>query len=343
MNEALSYFNAIFWIITFIWIIWLITKRLENILNKIYTKTESKIDDIIAEFFINFLKSAKYIIAIYIWINLAIIPDFLKDILDKIFYISFIFVILVLSSSLINSTFKILERSKKNSDLSKHVFPMIKKTLVVFVWIIWIITIISNLGYNVWALITWAWVWWLALALAAQKSVSNIFWALSIIINKPFKIWELVRIGGFTWVVKEIWLTYLVLRDAWWNKILIPNENLISSAIENLTQRDNRRTDFSIWVIYDTSLIKLQKAMSIIESVLEKYIEEKTIESYRVHFDNFWDFSLNINATYFSLINDEYKAFLKQKENINLEIKEKFEKAKIEMAFPTQEVIVKKA
>jgi len=75
---------------------------------------------------------------------------------------------------------------------------------------------------------------------------------------------------------------------------------------------------------------------------LETYKLENTIESYRVNFEMFDAFSLNIQVTYFSLINDDYVLFLKQKENINLEIKKLFLKAKIDMAFPTQELIIKK-
>lgn len=67
--------------------------------------------------------------------------------------------------------------------------------------------------------------------------------------------------------------------------------------------------------------------MKIIEDILEKYKVNDTIKSYRVNFDMFGDFSLNINATYFSLLNKDYVGYLKQKEEINLTIKEEFEKA----------------
>lgn len=341
-NELLSYIAAFFWIFTSIWILGIIIKQVEKIITNIFSKTKSKYDDILWEFIVKFFNISKYIIAIFIWLNIAIIPLIAKNITDKVFYISFIFALLILSSSLVNSTFKILAKTQKSLELSKDIFPIVKKILIVFIWIVWWITIISNLWYNVSALITWAWVWWLALALAAQKSVSNIFWAISIIVNKPFKVWDFIRVNNFTWSVNEIWLIYLVLTDITWNRILIPNENLISAPVENLTLRVNRRTDFTIWVIYWTSLEKLKKAIQIIEDILEKYVVDQTIDSYRVHFDSFWDFSLNINWTYFSLINNDYKRYLKQKEEINLEIKKQFEKSKIEIAFPTQEIIIKK-
>jgi len=341
-NNILSYFNAIIWIITSLWIIGVIVKKLEIILNKIFSKTKNKYDDIIWDFIISFIKISKYILAIYIWVNVAILPDSIKSIADNIFNVSFIFAFLILINSLIKNVFDIVWKNQKLTGLSKQVFPMVSKIIVVFIWIIWIITIIWNLGYNIWALITWAWVWWLAIALAAQKSVANIFWAISVIINRPFKIWDFISINGHTWVVKEIGLTYLTLIDKTGYKILIPNENIISSSVENQSIRENRRNDFSIWVTYDTSLLKVKKGVSIIENILEKYVKEWTIAKYRVNFDSFWDFSLNISSTYFSLVNKDYTAFLKQKEAINLEIKSLFEKAKIDMAFPTQEIIVKK-
>jgi MscS family membrane protein len=119
---------------------------------------------------------------------------------------------------------------------------------------------------------------------------------------------------------------------------------LISSSIENLTQRENRKTDIILWVVYETSLEKLTKAIKLVEDLLETYVKSQSIDSlYRVHFDNFWSYSLDIHITYFSLENnDDLKLYFKQKEKINLEIKSLFEKHKIEMAFPTQELIIRK-
>jgi MscS family membrane protein len=98
-----------------------------------------------------------------------------------------------------------------------------------------------------------------------------------------------------------------------------------------------------IWVVYETSLEKLKKAVKLVEDLLETYTSNQWIESYRVHFDNFWSYSLDIHITYFSLENDDLKLYFKQKEKINLEIKWLFEKHKIEIAFPTQELIIKKS
>ena len=342
LNITLPYLNAFIAIFTIIWTIWIIDKYLELLLNHKRNTESNRYTIIFNEFLVKFINIAKYLIAVYLWIKFIQIPIELNLFFDKAFKISFIIVLLFLSNWVIKSIFKWMTSKKNWDDLSKQVFPMLWKILWVFIWIVWILTVLWNLWYDVSALIAWAWVWWIAIALAAQKSIANIFWALSIILNRPFKIWETVRINWFTWDIKKIWLTYLELTDLTGNKILIPNETLISSSIENLTQRENRKTDIIIWVVYETTLVKLKKAIKLIEDLLETYIENQWIESYRVHFDNFWSYSLDIHITYFSLENDDLKLYFKQKEKINLEIKSLFEKNQIEIAFPTQELIIRK-
>lgn len=334
--------NAFVAIFLSVGIIALINNKIHASALKIVKKTANKYDDLIEEALYIFIRTVKYIVSFYIWLQIAIIPTWFEYIIDKIFKVSFIISGLFVAHGLIKSVFNELKKSKKSDQMSQQVFPMISNVLIVFMWIIWGLTILGNLGYNITALITGAGIGGLALALAAQKSVSNIFGAISIIINKPFKVGDFVRINNYTGTIKQIGLTYLEIKDLGGNKILIPNENLISSAVENLTERENRRTDFSIGVVYETTLVKLKKWVQIIESILETYKTKEAIEWYRVHFDNFWDFSLNINATYFSLVNNDYTAYLKQKEEINLEIKKQFEKAGINIAFPTQELIIRK-
>lgn len=340
--QYLSFINWIFWIFLSYSIIWFIQITIDRIIKKAFAKTKNNYDDLIWELLINFINISKYILVVYIWLKIAIVPESIEPIINKIFNVSFIITWLILITSLINTIFKNFWKNKKISTISKNIFPVINKIVVVFLWIFWVITIVGNLGFDISALITWAWVWGLAIALAAQKSVSNIFWAVSVMINQPFKIWDFVKINGHTWTVSEIWLTYLTLFDTTGHKILIPNESIISSSVENLSIRGNRRSDFGVWLTYDTTTDWVKKAVQIIEDILSEELKKEAITSFRVNFDSFWDFSLNINTTYFSLLTTDYTEFLKQRQDINLKIKEEFEKNNLNMAFPTQELILTK-
>lgn len=339
----ISIFNATFAVLIAFYTLGILQKKVKKMIQLFTARSKFKYKTLVGELWVKFVQISKFIIAFYIWMQVLILPWKVEVFIDKIFHASFILVLLILITTFIKSIFYELQKKEDMTSMSKQVFPILSKFAIVFLWIVGWITIISNLWYNVNALITWAWVGWLAIALAAQKTIANIFGAISVILNKPFKIGDFVTIGTYTWTVKEIGLTYLKLISTNGNEILIPNETIITSSIENLTLRENRRVDFFIGVSYNTSLEKLKTAIKIIEDILETYKWSKDtdkIESYRVHFDNFWDFSLNINGTFFSRI-DPIAQHNKLVEEINLQIKEKYEKEKIEIAFPTQNIIMK--
>jgi MscS family membrane protein len=171
--------------------------------------------------------------------------------------------------------------------------------------------------------------------------LTNVFGAITIVLNKPFRIGDFVKIENTTWTVKDIWISYLTIIDKSGHQVMIPNEAIMTSFVENYSVRENRRVDFVLWLDYKTSEKKLKKAVKKAEEILQIYEESKDIAKFRVNFDNFWEYSLDIKITYFSL-NDDYQLFLKEKEEINLKIKKSFKKEKINIAFPTRHIVMEK-
>jgi len=157
--------------------------------------------------------------------------------LEKIYYISYIFAVIFIINWIIEWIFNNFTKNEKNKNFKKHILKIFKKILKIFIWIFWIITIISNLGYDVKALLAWAGIWWLAIALASQKTVANIFWATNILINSPLKIWDNVKIWNFEWKVEDIWIIYLKLKAKDGHQIMIPNEVITTSVIENFSNK----------------------------------------------------------------------------------------------------------
>ena len=340
---VVSYINWFVWFFLVVNIISIISKILEQIFIKLFWNNDTDLDDIIGNFIIKFIDVSKYVAAVYMLFYIAITPMYIDKIVDQFSSILLLIIFLSFLTGFVNLVFqKELILKSKLKAVSRTLLPFINKIIVVFIWIIWVISILWNLWYDVSALIAWAWIWGLAIALAAQKSITNVFGAITILLNKPFKVWDYISINNHLWVVKEIGLSYLTIVDKMWHQVMIPNEVIISTSVENFSIRQNRRVDFVLWVVYGTSLDKIREWVKIIESILEKYDEEKTIDKYRVNFDMFSAYSLDISVTYFSLVNKEYTDFLKQKEEINLEIKSEFAKAWLSMAFPTQELIMKK-
>lgn len=333
--EAYSIAN---WLIAFFlvyWIISIITQIFELIFHKFFT------DNLFSGFIIKVISITKYFIGLNAFLYFAIVPAYFHDILTQIYSIGIIIIVLISITTIINNVFKY--RIIKNPNLKiqpefRTLLPFINKTIITIIWVLWIISIFSNLGYNVNAFIAWAWIWGLAIAFAAQKSISQIFWAIIIFLNKPFKVWDYIKINWMVWTVKSIWLTYIELTERAWHKVMIPNDVSMSTNIENYTERKNRRTEVILQIEYKTPSLKIQKWEDAIKNILQFYVDNETISSYRVTFDSFGKFSLDINILYYSLHNADISLYAKQKEEINYEIKKAFEKIWIKMAFPNQEL-----
>ena len=341
-STTLSYISAFVAFFTLFGLMGFLEKILRRVAAQITGHTDTDLDDMVVDIFFSSIHTAKYLLAFYIAWQFVDAPESVGVWISEFSSILLLVILLFFVTKLINLLFnqKLIDESKMKA-MSRSLMPFVRKTIIAIVWVVGIITIISNLGYDVTALIAWAWVWGIAVALAAQNSITNVFGAITILMNKPFTLWDYVTINGHTGTVKDIWLSYITLVDRLGHNVMIPNANIISTSIENETKRSFRRADFSIGLIYDTSLTQMQKWVKIIEDILKSYVENGDLQSYRVNFETFWDFSLNINVTYFSNTN-VYNDFTKEKEAINLEIKKLFSKSKLEMAFPTSEMIIKK-
>lgn len=342
-KTSFSVFSAFVAVFTSFTIFSLILKSTKNFAETLYQRRDSKIYPILSGMFLKFLSYANYIVSLYLGFSLLIIPKEYNGVINKIVSTIFIFIALLVLSNIIITIFekRWVFQFRFANKLSIHLSSIIKKILLVFLWLIGWITVISNLGYDVSALIAWAWIWGLALALWAQKSLTNVFGAITIVLNKPFRIWDFVKIENTIWTVKDIWISYLTIVDKSGHQVMIPNDLIMSSFVENYSVRENRRVDFVLGLIYSTSEKKIEKAVEIAENILEIYEKDKKIAKFRVNFDNFWEYSLDIKITYFSLM-DDYSKFLKEKENINLKIKKAFKKEKINIAFPTRNILIKK-
>ncbi len=121
-------------------------------------------------------------------------------------------------------------------------------------------------------------------------------------------------------------------------ELVVSNTELTSTRIKNFKRMKNRRAEFNFGVVYETPSAKLQKIPQMVEAIIDK---QKLAEFDRCHFHVFGDFSLNFVVIY-HVLNREYADYMDVQQAINFAIKEAFEKAEIEMAFPTQTVYVRK-
>jgi len=228
--------------------------------------------------------------------------------------------------------------SKTESDLDDHLLPLSKKLAKFVIIAITLVMIIDNFGYDVTSLIAGLGLGGLAFALAAKDLLGNLFGGVAIATDRPFTIGDRIRLDDENdGHVREIGLRTTRIQKLDGRMVTIPNSKLVDSIVENVSSEPARRVLTHIGVEYGTSAKKMEKGKQILKQVF------KDVDGVRdeglVSFWEFGDSALKYLVIYW--IEDTDRLF-EIKNEVNMEIKKRFEKAKISMAFPTRTVHLEK-
>jgi small-conductance mechanosensitive channel len=204
----------------------------------------------------------------------------------------------------------------------------------VVVWGVVLLLVIDNLGFDITTLIAGLGIGGLAIAMASQQVLSDLFASLSILVDKPFKVGEFIIVGDLMGTVEKIGLKTTRIRSLSGEELIFSNGDLLSSRVRNYKTLQERRVVFTIGVEYNTPSEKLKRIPQIIREAVESNAATRFD---RCHFAKYGDFSLNFETVYYVLTGD-YTAYMDIQQAINLTIYEAFEQAGIVFAFPTQTV-----
>ncbi|MBD3359088.1 MAG: mechanosensitive ion channel [Candidatus Buchananbacteria bacterium] len=205
-------------------------------------------------------------------------------------------------------------------------------------WVIGLILILANLGVDVTSLIAGLGIGGVAIALALQNILSDLFSSLAIYFDKPFVIGDFIIVGQDQGTVEKIGIKTTRIRALDGEEIIISNQELTSARIQNFKTVKERRSLFRVGVTYDTSQTKLK----LITKLLKESVEKTKLTNFdRAHFVEFADSSLNFELSFYAQTED-YKKFLDIQQQVLYKIRYLFAKEKIEMAFPTQTVYLAK-
>jgi small-conductance mechanosensitive channel len=201
-------------------------------------------------------------------------------------------------------------------------------------WTTVALLVLDNLGVNVTALIAGLGIGSIAVALATQNILGDLFASLIIVLDKPFVLGDFVVVGEHRGTIEQIGLKTTRVRSLTGEQLVFPNSDLLQSRIRNFKRMQERRVEFVIGVTYDTPRAKLVE----IPGMLRAAVEAQELTRFdRAHFKEFGNWSLNFEVVYF-VLSPDYVPHMDVLQAINLRIVEQFEAADIEFAFPTQTV-----
>jgi MscS family membrane protein len=260
---------------------------------------------------------------------------FLQKILRALLFITFFWGLLrsvdVIGDFLVNHWEK-----TKDAQGIRAIVPVAESIVKIFVVGMGLIVILSEFGYPAASLITGLGVGGVALALAAQKTVENLFGSVSIGVDKPFRVGDFVKVEDISGTVELIGLRSTRIRTLDRTIITIPNGRLADMRIESFAPRDRIRLSFKLGLLYETTGAQMREVLDGIERSLREHPKIWT-DSLVVRFESFGESSLNIQVMAWFTTAD-FDEFQLIRQEVLLQFMDIVERAGTGFAFPTQTV-----
>jgi len=223
--------------------------------------------------------------------------------------------------------------SKHDDTLAEHFTPLVRQSIRITVLVIGGILIIQNLGYSVTSLVAGLGIGGLAIALAAQDTVANLFGTVVMFTDKPFKIGDWIKFGEVDGFVEQFGFRSVKVRT-WANTLLyIPNKLITSEIIENCSGMRKRRVKMTVGIQYDSPPEKVRELVSRIEAML-KNDKDVNQEYMLVRFTDFGPSSLDIFIYYFTN-STVWAEYLEVRQRINLQMMDLVHELGLSFAFPS--------
>jgi small-conductance mechanosensitive channel len=200
------------------------------------------------------------------------------------------------------------------------------------------VLILDNIpGVQITALIASLGIGGIAIALAVQNILSDLFASLSIVLDKPFVIGDFIIVDSYLGTVEYIGLKTTRVRSLSGEQLIFSNNDLLTSRIRNYKRMAERRVVFSIGVTYQTSYEVLSQIPSWIKEIIDG---QDAARFDRAHFQGYGDFALQFEIVYY-VLDADYNRYMDLQQRINLEIYRRFEEAGVSFAYPTQTLYLK--
>jgi small-conductance mechanosensitive channel len=211
--------------------------------------------------------------------------------------------------------------------------------LRVGIWITVVVSLLAYFEYPVAGLVGALGVGSLAIAFAVQTILGDVFSSMAIILDKPFRVGDFIMSGQTLGVIEHIGVKTTRIRSLSGEQVVLSNSDLLSSRIHNFKNFRERRIATRVGVVYQTPRALLERIPGMLREAVE---EQPNARFDRAHFAEFGDFALTFELVYY-VRSPDYTIYMDTQQGINLGIHRRFEEAGVSFAYPTQELILRRA
>ena len=300
--------------------------------------SDTSIDDLVVQVIQKSLVPLLYYGAFYISLHiLALSSDFKHGLKISAIVLATILVARAITSAVYIGLKASLSESQDAERREKQLRG-IRGLINIVVWGLALIFLLDNLGIKISAAVAGLGIGGIAVALAAQTVLGDMFSYFVIFFDKPFEIGDFIVVGDKMGVVEHVGIKTTRIQALSGEQIVFSNTDLTNSRVHNFKKMEKRRIAFKLGVIYQTPAEKLQSIPRIVKDIID---EQKDATFDRGHFQAFGDFSLNFEFVYY-VSGADYNKYMDIQQAINFSIIDIFSKQKIEFAYPSQTLFVNK-
>ncbi len=309
-------------------------------LARLAKRTETRIDDL----FLEVVNRTKFlfllVVGLYAGMYVLALPEDLRDLVESVIVVAFLVQAAIWGSHLVAGWLARQAKRRVAEDAAGATALSVLGTPARFVvWVIAALIALDTLGIDVTALIAGLGIGGIAIALATQNILGDLFASLSIVLDKPFVVGDYIVVGDQMGTVERIGLKTTRVRSLSGEVVVFSNADLLQSRVRNYKQMFERRIVFGFGVVYRTPIDRLEEIPGILREIIEAQ-DHTRID--RVHFKSLGDFSLDFEAVFYMTVPD-YAVYMDTQQAINLALMRRFESLGVEFAYPTQTVFVEKA
>lgn len=311
-------------------------------LKKLAQKTTTDLDDALIDY-ISTIKPPFYlVISLLLSIQYMTMPDWVGKTLFFLFVIFLVYEAVRAGEKIIGFAIEAYGRKQSESydpKQSRTIIHITKLIVRIVLWSIGLLMILSNLGVNVSSLIASLGIGGIAIALAVQNILSDMFSSFSLYLDKPFEVGDFIVLGTDSGTVQKIGLKTTRIKTLRGEELVVSNKELTTVRVQNLKKLKRRREVFTFGVTYETDQKKLEQIPAMVEEIVTSVGD--VVEFDRSHLALLGPSSVDFETVY-HLDTSDYGVYMDIKQQIHLALLKKFKAEDIEFAYPTQTLKVDK-
>lgn len=337
-NTILGYLTALAIFIGSMAVVYIFKRYILGRLKKWAGSTDTSIDDILINAIDKSLIPIFYFGTFYIALHTLALSAEFKNGLRIAAIILFTLLAVRAVTSAVNFGLRSYLKRTDNLERGEKQLKGIRKLINFVIWAIALVFLLDNLGVKISAVVAGLGIGGVAVALAAQAILGDLFSYFVIFFDKPFEVGDFIIVGDKMGAVEQVGIKTTRLRAIGGELLVFSNTDLTNSRVHNFKKMEKRRVVFKLGVIYQTPSEKLKVIPQMVKSIIER---QKDATFDRGHFASYGDFSLDFEFVYY-VTGADYAKYMDIQQAINLAIFENFEREKIEFAYPSQTLFVSK-